>query len=236
MSLKGWGLPLLLGSSIFTLYSIDCYFIHQKFMVRNFNDDMAKGHEKESSSEKELPPSQNNVSFQLPNKQSSQRGMNVQFDHYYSLFEHSAITETHPNVEEYARAFFTSKAFTPERYVLKLATSFSSNEQNRQNLNIEEIKRLNFQIGDQVGVFRVVDRNENEILFETEVGTLTWLGFSNNGHSPNGKTLHFGSAVLKQNFLVKVLTPFHHLYSRYLLGFAKQQLMDELSTMKSRHN
>ncbi|KAG2387863.1 hypothetical protein C9374_001457 [Naegleria lovaniensis] len=224
LNLKGWGVPLLLGSSIFALYSMDCYYIHQKFMVRNFNEDTKEVNEKESSEKISVHP------FVLPNKQSSQRGMNVQFDHYYSQLEHSQVTSTHPNIEEYARAFFTSTAFTPERYLLKLATSFSS-ENNQQNLNIEEINRLKFQIGDRVGVFRVVDRTEHEILLETDMKTLTWLGLSS--HKPNVKTLHFGSAVLEQGLIVSALMPFHHMYSRYLLGFAKQNLLD---SFKSSHN
>ncbi len=110
-----------------------------------------------------------------------------------------------------------------ERHILKLA------------LNCEEPKLDGFQFnkGDKVYAWKVVDRNEREIHMEwttTQVGGTTWL------YLPEGEdALYFGSSINKPSYTssdgkkkesrhekVERLTfrasvPIHKLYSKFLL-------------------
>jgi len=144
------------------------------------------------------------------------------FDHYETDVDG---IPNNVNVDQLAKAFFLSPAFTPERLLLsKLAP-------NKHNISREELNQVEeFKVGNNVAIFNVIEKSDSEILFKSDPDTLTWLAVER--EKDDKMKLHFGSAILKPNIVSRIFTPFHKFYSRYLLGFAKEQLVQQTRESK----
>lgn len=119
-----------------------------------------------------------------------------------------------------AKCLYTSPMFKMEKGLLKMAGIWKHNAQQIQNCN--------FEINDSIGVWKVIQKNNNEILFQFHDPTLNWTGatylalhISNkNGDGNSDVIVQFGTASVKPKqlpFIAKILLPFHGLYSRMLL-------------------
>jgi hypothetical protein len=127
------------------------------------------------------------------------------------------------SARQFARAFFTSPVFRVERRILQAFGAGSS-------VSDEEIKRMDFVVGDRVAIFEVVDcqlSHTEEILLCWNPSSLghSWMEAKPSTDTEGGTTLSFGSVLdVKQRSLDKMFIPFHLMYAKIVLASAHQQL------------
>ncbi len=111
-----------------------------------------------------------------------------------------------------SRAFWTSSVLATERKILAAARAGVSRTD-------DEICKMEFDIGDQVGPFVVVGKTESEVLYcwDKNIGGHSWLAISDDGK------VQFGS-TLDENAVVQAVMPLHLLYARICLASARRQL------------
>lgn len=126
----------------------------------------------------------------------------------------------------YVAAFYTTRVFKMERFILKFAISKPSTDEQATQLGDGSI--------DSFAAWKVEARNENQLLLcDIQGRTRSWLMVVPEQNSA-GTRLYFGSAVVPikhprtGKFTLgvgfKALLGFHRLYSKVLLAAAKSQL------------
>ncbi|MEM1091949.1 MAG: hypothetical protein AAF552_13270 [Pseudomonadota bacterium] len=128
------------------------------------------------------------------------------------------------SLEDYVRAFYTSRLFRLERWLIRLAARRPSTDQ--QVAELAAAQREDF------AVWTVEARREHELLLKDLGGrTRSWLRVS---AASGGTDLWFGSAVLPKvdrdrgrstlGWVFSALLGFHKIYSRGLLVAAARRL------------
>lgn len=127
------------------------------------------------------------------------------------------------SARQFARAFFTSPVLRVERRILQAVGAGSVSD--------EEIKRMDFAVGDRVAMFEVVDcqqQTTDEIMlcWDPRVVGHSWMEAKPSTDAKGGTTLSFGSILdVKQGSpLVNIIMPFHLLYAKIVLASAQRQL------------
>lgn len=125
----------------------------------------------------------------------------------------------------FARAFFTSPIFFPERVLLRLMYG---------PIPEAELSASNaFDEGDGVSCFRVVQRANSEVLLETSMRTCTWLSIEAPSPESDGRRLklRMGSALLgpapssEWHLVTRLTIALHAMYSQALLAGAASQFV-----------
>lgn len=143
------------------------------------------------------------------------------------------VTETsgHVSLRDYVVAFYTTRLFRLERFILRWMVSKPSTDKQVRQLADGKVERF--------AAWQVEDRSENEMLLSDFVGrTSSWLmTVPVNAVNVERTQLYFGSAVVpKQNpktgewslgFGYQALLGFHKIYSVLLLYSAKQRIQNE---------
>ncbi|KAG9413773.1 hypothetical protein AC1031_012994 [Aphanomyces cochlioides] len=136
---------------------------------------------------------------------------------YVDVYETTLSRPT--TVQELARAFFESPVFQVERRVLKLAGAGEVTD--------EAIQALNFEPGDAVATFQVVENAPGEILLcwsdKETVNGHSWLALTE-----NGTTVLFGSTIRNDSLFVRLITPLHCMYAKIVLASARYELEKSL--------
>ena len=114
-------------------------------------------------------------------------------------------------LSDFMMAFYTTRLFRAERFVLKIAARKPSTDADARAVADGDAQAF--------AVWTVEDRTSDQALL-CDMARLTRSWFMVKA-IPDGTRLYFGSAVTPTSPLVKVLTPLHTLYSRLLLGAAK---------------
>jgi hypothetical protein len=138
--------------------------------------------------------------------------------HYVDCY---AICVKRPvTLQEFVRAFYTSRLFKVERWLLALAAGAPSSD--------EQAHALADGRRDTFAVWRVGARTEDQLLMCDRYGkTRSW--FAVQGNDTAGTILKFGSAVAggsgptgspRMGWRFRALLGFHRLYSRLLLKAA----------------
>jgi hypothetical protein len=123
--------------------------------------------------------------------------------------------------EQFIAAFYTTRLFKLERWILKWTVSRPSSD--------AEAAELASGVGNAFAAWRVEARTSNQLLMSDLLGnTRSWLMTEPEGKS--GTRLYFGSAVIAKadvrtgqrrlGITFRVLLGFHRLYSRALLNAA----------------
>jgi len=138
-------------------------------------------------------------------------------DHYRTTIDLKEHNNQQVAIEHFANSFFTSPL---------LEFAFPNNN---INTSTQDIDKLKFNVGDSISIFKVIERRDNELILRTPWGSLSWMKLMRNG---NEIELNFGSGLLKNEKLANMPLfglgmRFHQLYSRYLLVFAKRNLMNK---------
>ena len=140
-----------------------------------------------------------------------------------SVFADAYVAACDPGIglKVFLRAFYTSKAFWPERVLLGLIKRGSTSQ--------EALEAMIEGRSDRFGVWRVVQRDSTEILLRDTSGrTASWLAVR------DGQVM-FGSIVYprvdssgteRMGALFWALKGFHKAYSRVLLASAVRRLRD----------
>jgi hypothetical protein len=116
-------------------------------------------------------------------------------------------------LSEFMVAFYTTRLFRAERFVLKIAARKPSADADARAVADGNANTF--------AIWTVEDRTHDQALLCDMAGhTRSWFMVK---AIPDGTRLYFGSAVTPNGLLAKVLTPLHRLYSRGLLGGAKPQ-------------
>jgi len=125
-------------------------------------------------------------------------------------------------LQSYIKAFYTTPLFKAERFLLKIAASTSSTDQ--------DIDDFLAKTSDHFAVWTVVQRSQTEMLLNAG-RTSSWFWTDK---TATGTRLYFGSAVTtrpnaktgkaEMGFLFTALLGFHILYSRALLWSAAKRL------------
>ncbi|MEP5155338.1 hypothetical protein [Planktotalea sp.] len=136
------------------------------------------------------------------------------------------VTEVpaHVDLERFIATFFDTWVFRLER---KLLAIFA-----RQSSGQEDVKALAHGASEKLAMWRLVERDENQILLRVGDGPIrSWLMRSD---LQAGTQLYFGSALLavakdkrgnpSVGFFANALMGFHRLYSRILLQAAARKL------------
>ena len=116
-------------------------------------------------------------------------------------------------------AFYTSRAFLPERWLLGAVLDKPADDADASRLAEGETERFS--------AWTVEARRSDEILLcDFQAKTRSWLMVAPVGA---GTRLHFGSAVVpaksgRDRIVFKALLGFHRFYSRILLGSAVKNL------------
>ncbi|EFC40903.1 predicted protein [Naegleria gruberi] len=142
-------------------------------------------------------------------------------DHYRTSISipKSGESMSQLNSTEMAQSFYSSPLFGLEKMILaRIEPTFG-------NLENSKIEKMNFDIGENVSIFHVIEKKDDEILLRTPWGSLSWMKVVRKSDSEY--ELNFGSGILTKGHLgskpmFKVLIPFHAIYSRYLLAFTKR--------------
>jgi len=125
---------------------------------------------------------------------------------------------------QFVEAFYTGGVFRLERLLIRLFLSKASTDAQVSQLAAGELREF--------AAWRVEDRTPTQLLLCDIAGrTRSWLMVS---PATAGTTLYFGSAVVpaarrtkgksRMGFRFKALLGFHRLYSRMLLGAARDRL------------
>lgn len=128
--------------------------------------------------------------------------------------------------ESYVEAFYCTRLFKLERWILAWAIKRPSSDQQAAQLANNQIQ--------QFAAWDVEARSEQQLLLcDLHQRTRSWLMRQD---SPNGSYLYFGSAVVRtdtqgealpNSWLFSFLGGFHALYSRALLRAAKTKLLQQ---------
>ncbi|KAL0486057.1 hypothetical protein AKO1_001727 [Acrasis kona] len=121
-----------------------------------------------------------------------------------------AQKDTKVDVLKLVQAFYTSPLFKLERFIIKIIADVKTSD--------EQIKKSNFNVGDEVLIWKVVNRTQDEVLLHW-----SYKGFEGSTwFKVNNGELKFGSGLpIKVGF---VSTALHQIYSRLLLFGAKRNL------------
>jgi hypothetical protein len=123
---------------------------------------------------------------------------------------------------EYVEAFYTTRLFKLERWILSMALNMPSTDGQARQLAYAECKTF--------AAWKVERRSQTEILMDAGQ-TRSWLSVVPVPGSPESTTLLFGSAVIprreggKMGLAFHALIGFHRLYSKLLLAAARRRLM-----------
>lgn len=120
-------------------------------------------------------------------------------------------------LEAFVEAFYTSRGFLPERWVLTLVGRGATRADARRLARAET---------DRFAAWRVEDRTDRELLLQDYLGrTRSWLAVE--PLAAGGTRLCFGSGIMwrgKGDGLFRALLGFHAVYSRVLLWAAVRGL------------
>jgi hypothetical protein len=130
------------------------------------------------------------------------------------------------SLAEFVEAFYTTRVFKLERFILGVAAARPSTD--------AQATQLGQGIIDSFAAWSVEDRGAEQLLLGDFSGrTKSWLMVSAGATFP-GTRLYFGSAVVpehdevagqaKLGFVFRALLGFHQGYSRVLLGAARSRL------------
>ncbi|HEU5136577.1 MAG TPA: hypothetical protein VFU13_15615 [Steroidobacteraceae bacterium] len=127
----------------------------------------------------------------------------------------------HVSHARFVEAFYTSRVFKLERWILKWAVAKPSTD--------AEARELAGGARDRFAAWTVEERASDQLLMCDYLGqTRSWLMVARcePGGSPATR-LHFGSVVVRvRSFPFNVLLGFHKLYSRMLLSSARTRLAE----------
>ena len=117
---------------------------------------------------------------------------------------------------EFVEAFYTTRLFKLERWILRLCVARPSTDAEARALARGE--------RDSFAAWTVEARAPNQVLLRDFTGrTCSWLMVAN-AERPPGTRLYFGSVVLPLSPVHTRLLGFHTLYSRLLLRAAARRL------------
>lgn len=123
---------------------------------------------------------------------------------------------------EFVEAFYTTRLFKLERWILSVAVKMPSTDGEARQLAHAERKTF--------AAWKVEQRSQTEILLDAGQ-TRSWLSVAPVPGSPDSTTLLFGSAVVprrsggRMGLVFHALIGFHRLYSKLLLAAARRRLM-----------
>jgi len=132
------------------------------------------------------------------------------------------------NFEHYLEAFYTTKLFKLERFILKWLISKPSSDREAKQLSVGSI--------DSFAAWSVEKREKKQILMcDFQNRTRSWLMIESVKKESDIYTkLYFGSAVVRNaneknsfGFLFNLLLGFHKMYSIALLKAARKRLLEE---------
>lgn len=140
--------------------------------------------------------------------------------HYSDCY--TTTVQNDVDLARFITAFYNSMGFRPERLLLGFALSRHADNQSTADLAADKTQKFS--------AWTVEKRCPNEILLADISGaTRSWLMVD--AISPGLTKLYFGSAVVGESgnegrrpLLFRALTPFHKVYSRFLLGSAVSEL------------
>jgi hypothetical protein len=129
------------------------------------------------------------------------------------------------SLADFIRAFYTSRAFRPERWILSVLLSMPSTDADVAQLAAGMVTRF--------AAWTLEQRSDDQILLcDYQSRTRSWLMVSPAG--PNRTKLYFGTAVTQversrsgrafARFVFWSLLWFHKAYARMLIGSAAQHL------------
>ncbi|KAL9652319.1 hypothetical protein ABK040_011976 [Willaertia magna] len=137
-------------------------------------------------------------------------------DHYRTFISQNKNQDGHYNINQLVNAFFSNPLFKLQTRLL-----------DEQVLNEQQVDECKFEIGDKLSEFKVIEKNENEIMFKSNDGYLLWFKLASKN---NEIQLNFGSSMLSDSphavlppVIDKVILNLHFLYARYLLLFTKRK-------------
>lgn len=114
------------------------------------------------------------------------------------------------DVKQYARAFYTSRIFKFERFIIKHLIGAEMTD--------EQINSSEFNVGDEILIWKVVKRENNQVLLNWSYGSVTgstWLKVENGKYK-------FGSGLSHSVGLLPTIA--HQIYSRLLLNSAVSKM------------
>ena len=136
-------------------------------------------------------------------------------DHYRTFIE--LPKDGSFTIDQLANSFFSNPLFRTQTRIL-----------DSQVTSEQQVDECKFDIGDKVSEFKVIEKNQNEIMFRSSDGYLLWLKLAN--ESNKKVQLNFGSSMMSDSphaelppVVDKIILNLHFLYARYLLAFTKKQ-------------
>lgn len=121
----------------------------------------------------------------------------------------------------FIEAFYTTRLFKLERWVLARALKLPSSDEQARQLAMASVERF--------AAWKTEQRSDDEILLDAG-RTRSWLSVSHAGNGSPATTLLFGSAVVprsadgRMGLAFHALLGFHRLYSKLLLNAAARRI------------